>query len=327
MLREARSEAGPALVSTPLKLHSEAYNELATALGTRYWDVLDPVTVAADGALHIADAVRDDMDAHLRRRYEEFLTRYAPWIEKIRPLEGAHVLEIGAGTGSWTVALCQRGAIVDGIDIDPLALGVAQKRCELYGITADEVNLTVLNATDIDKLSNRYDIALFCASFEHMTHSERKTSLKKAWDQLRPGGLLGILECPNRLWYDDRHTTFRNFFNWLPDELAIDYARFYDRPGLAATFTEGQTRDAAAVELARWGRGSSYHDIEVVLGPISGLDVKEGLDDHLRQTDREYDNWWNASHEADYRNLLRRFEPEVPGAFFYPWLHVIMQRP
>ena len=316
----------PALASTPAELSLEDYNELAMALGTRYWDVVDPVTVAADGTLHIADAVREDMDAHLRRRYEEFLTRYAPWIEKVRPLEGARVLEIGAGTGSWTVALCQRGAIVDGIDIDTRALGIAQKRCTLHGITSGEANFIHLNATDIDKLPSRYDIALFCASFEHMTHGERKTSLKKAWEQLRPGGLLGILECPNRLWYDDRHTTFRNFFNWLPDELAIDYARFYDRPGLAATFTEDQARDIAAVELARWGRGGSYHDIEVVLGPITGIDVKEGLDDHLRQMDRGYDDWWKTSHEASYRAFLRKLEPEVPGAFFYPWLHVILQK-
>ena len=70
----------------------------------------------------------------------------------------------------------------------------------------------------------------------------------------------------------------------------------------------------------------SYHDLEVVLGPVEQLDVKEGLDDHKRRGSRDYQAWWIDSPEARYRDFLRNLQPKVPSAFFYPWLHILIQK-
>jgi S-adenosylmethionine-dependent methyltransferase len=268
-----------------------------------------------------------DVENHVNGRLIEFTNRQLKWVAKHVALDGCRVLEIGAGTGSATAALGIAGAIVDGIDIDTRALEIARIRCNLHELP--NINLLRMNAVDIDQLNYNYDLILYFATYEHLTLTERKKSLSKAWEMVVPGGLVGFIECPNRLWYYDVHTTFSNFYNWLPDELAIDYAKFYEREGFRTAFEEEARGGAggATAELARWGRGASYHDIEVALGPIANIEILEGSQDYMRSIDEDLDRWWSHSDEGKYRQLLMKFAPNIPSAFFYPWMEVLMRKP
>ena len=147
-----------------------------------------------------------------------------PWIDAALPLEGARVLEIGCGTGESTVALGEQGARVTGLDVDANALAVGRERCRVYVVEAEFI---VGNVTQVDTLlaGRQFDIVIFFASLEHMTLDEKLSAMRSTWAMLRPGGIWCVIEAPNRLWFWDGHSSFENFYNWLPDDVAWRWAR------------------------------------------------------------------------------------------------------
>src|SRR5258708_3454867 len=47
------------------------------------------------------------------------------------------LLDVGCGIGFWPVEFSLRGYMdITGVDISPRSIGLARKRCELYGATA-----------------------------------------------------------------------------------------------------------------------------------------------------------------------------------------------
>jgi 2-polyprenyl-3-methyl-5-hydroxy-6-metoxy-1,4-benzoquinol methylase len=200
-----------------------------------------------------------------------------PWLDATKPLRGSRILEIGCGTGCSTVALLEQGASVVGIDLDRDALAVARDRCRAYGLTAE---LLVLNADQIGAVfePGQFDHIIFFASLEHMTVRERLASLRQAWALLPEGGLLSVVETPNRLWYYDGHTALLPWAHWLPDELALAYARFSPRANFRELFSEDT--ETTRAEFARTGRGMSYHEFDLAIGPdltvVSSLSSFQG---------------------------------------------------
>ncbi|WP_274628990.1 class I SAM-dependent methyltransferase [Arvimicrobium flavum] len=265
-----------------------------------------------------------DLERHTTGRLNEFRELLIPWLSKNAGLASANVLEIGAGTGASTVAMAEHGARVHGIDIDAESLRVAELRCSLHG--EKRTSFEVLNATEIGKFDDGFDLVIFFATLEHMTHAERLSALRNAWSMLPSGGFLGVVECPNRLWHYDNHTTLLNFFHWLPDDLAIDYARFVPRAEFRDAMTETADRTELATGLARWGRGASYHEIELAAGPIAELVVLEGMDDFRRRADPVLDDYWRHSADGRYRDALMAVAPHVPSAFFYPWMNILIRK-
>jgi len=264
-----------------------------------------------------------EIERHVDGRFNEFQQEHIPWLEVGGTLAGCEVLEIGCGTGSSTAALCLAGAKVHAIDMDAKSVEFAALRCELMELnTAD---FAVMNATEIASIGRAFDRVLFYAAFEHMTHVERKRALGAAWQMVKPGGIVAIVEAPNRLWHFDEHTTLTPFFHWLPDELAIDYLSIAESH-VQHVFAKPELRDRET--LARLGRGVSYHDLEVAIGRVAALEVLPGLMDHRRTRDPKLDVWWAEAPDPDptYHRLLRGFVPALPSAFFYPWFDVMVRR-
>jgi 2-polyprenyl-3-methyl-5-hydroxy-6-metoxy-1,4-benzoquinol methylase len=175
----------------------------------------------------IEDVYERDLRSHLEKRLEGDRLRVVPWLDSARRLGNSRILEIGCGTGS-SVAIAEQGATVAGIDIDEGALAVARDRCGVYGLKAE---FQMMNAVDVFRVFQdcKFDFIMFFASLEHMTIRERLAALERAWKTLDAGGLLVIVETPNRLWYFDGHTSLLPFFHWLPDELAFNYSHFSQR--------------------------------------------------------------------------------------------------
>lgn len=65
------------------------------------------------------------------REHVDYLTKA---IDRIRPLQGRRILEVGAGGGSLAVWLAQQGAEVVGIDVSAGILEVAARRAEVSGV-------------------------------------------------------------------------------------------------------------------------------------------------------------------------------------------------
>src|SRR5258708_3758153 len=153
-----------------------------------------------------------DLANHLDLRLQDDRERTIPWLESFYPLAGARVLEIGCGTGASTLALAERGAQVTAIDLRADSMQVAMDRCEVYGYA---VNFVIANAAEVKKhfSPEKFDLIIFFAVLEHMTHEERRSGMRDTWEMLGPGGHWVIVDTPNRLWYFDGHTALLPFYH------------------------------------------------------------------------------------------------------------------
>lgn len=260
-----------------------------------------------------------EVEVHTRQFW--FQNRYTPWIESVMPLNGARVLELGAGTGTSGIPLAQRGAHVTSVDLNAAGLGVAAIRARLHGL-ADRVETVCMDAALIGErfAGQTFDLVVYFASLEHMTHAERMASLAGAWGLLKPGGWLSICDSPNRLWFYDNHTSLQNFFHWLPDELASAYAMRTPREGFNASVPCSTT-------LARWGRGVSYHDFEVALGlDVRDLDVR-GEWEYRRAVEPEWAAGWLEEAAGLYHQFLKATAPDLPVAFCEEEIAVMIKKP
>ena len=82
------------------------------------------------------------LETQIYSRLEYNRTRIIPWLNKIKPLDGSTVLEIGCGTGIGTLAMAEQGASVTGLDVDEGALKVAHDRLRIANIEASVQRLT-----------------------------------------------------------------------------------------------------------------------------------------------------------------------------------------
>ena len=281
---------------------------------------------SAAGEERAPEALRRDLDDHLAGRLESARRRVVPWLDATRPLSGARMLEIGCGTGSATVALAEQGARVTAMDLCERSIAVARRRCELHGVEADFV---LGNATEVlEKLEHeRFDFVVFYASLEHMTLEERSVSMRKAWELLAPGDLWCVVETPNRLWYHDAHTSLLPYFHWLPDDLAFAYARKSPRAGFRERYLVPDPD--ARLHFLRRGRGVSFHELELALGPAAQLDVVSSLATFLRARHRlpAWARWKRRrSLEARYEALLREISPELHPGFLQPDLDLVIRK-
>jgi 2-polyprenyl-3-methyl-5-hydroxy-6-metoxy-1,4-benzoquinol methylase len=178
-----------------------------------------------------SDEGKNDMRNHLVGRLNSFRNTVIPWLNDAQPLAGRQVLEVGCGTGSSTVALAEQGARVTAIDIDVGALTVAKERCRVYGL---DVTFLEANATEIRTLfsGQHFDLIIFFAVLEHMTHDERMIAMNNGWNMLSKGDLWCVIETSNRLWFYDGDTSFLPFYLWLPDDVAFQYSQFSRRKSI-----------------------------------------------------------------------------------------------
>ena len=182
-----------------------------------------------------------------------------PWLDATESLHDVDILKIGCGTEqASTFALCEQADRITAIDVDQSMIDHPRRHLEGTGLHAD---FRCANAADVDHADGvDFDWVIFWASLEHMLVVERVASLRAAWNLLSPGGLLTVIETPNRLWPVDSHTSQLPFFSWLPDALAFDYARFSHRP----TFGGGVYTDPASQMLGFLRRGwGGLHEFDV----------------------------------------------------------------
>lgn len=259
-------------------------------------------------------AYANDLAAHLHRRIQTDRKTVVPWLNSIRQLEGAYVLEVGCGTGSSTVAFAEQGAVVTGLDIDEGALTVARDRCKAHEVRADILHGNI----DGFEFPQPYDFVIFFACVEHMTHDERLNALRSVWQQMKQGAILAVVETPNRLWWLDDHTSVMPFYNWLPHELAYRYSRFSDRENFRENFLDDHCEKME--HFIRQGRGASFHEFDLAIGP--NLDVISGL--------REYQGWRysirRSRRDRAFHKLLRSIRPDMHSAWFEPYLDIAIRK-
>ena len=90
---------------------------------------------------------RNGMRTALVDRYLASRRHAVAWLDDVVGLSGSTVVEIGCGTGSSTVALAERGAVVFAIDIDEPSVAAARSRVEAHEV--DGVSIIRCEAEEI----------------------------------------------------------------------------------------------------------------------------------------------------------------------------------
>ena len=145
-------------------------------------DDISDIAVFYDRDVEDEDArlVLHQLEYDLTWRY---LTRYLP--------PAGSILEIGAGTGRYTLALCRRGYSVTAVDLSAALLQRCQLRLEASRLHG-QVQCVVADARDLQAVpSTAFDAVLLMGPLYHLVFEEdRYQAVRQAVDRLRSGGLL-----------------------------------------------------------------------------------------------------------------------------------------
>lgn len=111
-----------------------------------------------------------------------YLTRYLP--------PAGSILEIGAGTGRYTLALCRRGYAVTAVDLSAALLEQCQRRLAAEHLDG-QARFVVADARDLRAVPAAFDAVLLMGPLYHLIFEEdRREALRQATARLRSGGLL-----------------------------------------------------------------------------------------------------------------------------------------
>jgi len=122
--------------------------------------------------------IRDRLCAHFARD-----------LRAARPLEGLHVLDVGAGGGLVTEPLARLGATVTGIDATEAMVQAARVHAKAMGLTVD---YRVAAAED---LKEKFDAVIALEVIEHV--ADRDLFLQSLCARVAPGGAI-VLSTLNR---------------------------------------------------------------------------------------------------------------------------------
>jgi 2-polyprenyl-3-methyl-5-hydroxy-6-metoxy-1,4-benzoquinol methylase len=311
----------PSELARRQRMLSEGQREQVDAALRRHYfsQPINYFAASADAYLESPEGAQD-----LRNEAEGRLAhdreRVIPWLNAARPLSGLRVLEVGCGTGASTVALAEQGATVTGIDVLEGNIAAADERLRVHGL---EAQLRVANASELHTIyrAGEFDLIIFFAVLEHMTHRERLGSLKGSWSLLNPGGLLAVVETPNRLWWFDDHTAELPFYHWLPDDLAFEYSPHSERSFMKNY--PGDRSEATRLDFARRGRGASYHEFELALGRF---EVVSALEPYLQEQSLPLRVNALRSRHRSFERMLRKLGPPIHRGFYQRYLDLILRK-
>ncbi|MGH7723943.1 MAG: class I SAM-dependent methyltransferase [Candidatus Eiseniibacteriota bacterium] len=163
-------------------------------------------------------------DAGNLAEFEREWSRIATLVPPARPL---HVLDIGAGSGRWSIRWVEHGARVTAVDFDYDLLGIARRRPGLEGNDRDTqptqparlaqpavFQCAVADATRLPFAADRFDIATLNSLLEHVP--DWHASVAEAARVLAPGGVL-VLHTSNRWHPFQGEVNNFPFYPWLPE--------------------------------------------------------------------------------------------------------------
>jgi S-adenosylmethionine-dependent methyltransferase len=118
-----------------------------------------------------------------------YLARYLP--------PAGCILEIGAGTGRYTLELCRRGYSVTAVDLSAALLRRCEQRLEAEGLHG-QAQLVVADARDLSAVAGTaFDAVLLMGPLYHLVFEEdRELAIRQAAEHLRDGGLLFSAHIP-----------------------------------------------------------------------------------------------------------------------------------
>lgn len=172
-------------------------------------------------------------------------------LERVAPLDGKRVLDLGSGTGFLSIALAHRGARVDALDISPASAALGRERASASGV-GDRIAFHVGAAEDLPFDDGAFDAA--CGLFV-LHHTDLRACGAELARVMAPGAPGAFLET---LGFNPLLVAARAA---LPGRFGIEKAstedeRPLDRAALAAFeagFGAPAARDCPELVFARMG--------------------------------------------------------------------------
>ena len=132
----------------------------------------------------------EDKRLNTRHGQVEFITSMQ-YIKKYLK-KGDKILDIGAGTGKYSIALANDGYDVTAVELVKHNLRVIEKN-------SNKVNVFQGNATNLSKISdNTYDLTLLFGPMYHLISNEEKIkALKEAKRVTKDNGIIMVAYCMN----------------------------------------------------------------------------------------------------------------------------------
>lgn len=248
----------------------------------------------AKGPQYLCDEMlRDENPAYVRLSLERDLRAYfdTGWFK------GRRILDFGCGAGASTVCLARLfpDAAIVGIEVDERLLGLARRRVQHYQFP----NVTLVRSPSPMELPpdlGGFDGVVMSAVYEHLLPHERAQVLPLLWSVIKPGCFLFLNQTPYRYFPYESHTTGLPFINYLPDRLALAFAR---------ACSKRVRRGESWENLLRYGlRGATEGEILCILSRDSGHrpillePCRDGLRDRI-------DLWYSALSPNRYRRTKR----------------------
>ena len=107
-------------------------------------------------------------------------------------------------TGSTLVGLALNASYAHGFDIDQIVLDTCSARARAFGLGNVTLHLSPpdqIQAEMARRHPNGVDAILLYAVLEHLAPVERLEAISNTWNLVRDGGLLIVVEAPNRFTY------------------------------------------------------------------------------------------------------------------------------
>ena len=119
-------------------------------------------------------------------------------LDKFGSFSGLNCIEIGAGSGHYSMLFARRGANVTLLDYSKEALEFCQVVFRDCGINENQVKFIHMDALNIDQeLLGKFDVSMSFGVAEHFEGNDRKTIVKNHFSVLKNGGIT-FISVPNK---------------------------------------------------------------------------------------------------------------------------------